>query len=77
MLGEPITIKILLALDLTSYDVLTSDGVLGSSFENSNLYKYLGMSLTADGHSTDASAGNPLLFAGTQLAAEEEATPTP
>jgi len=64
-------------LDLTAYDVLTSDEVLGSNWESSNLYSYLVMSLTADGHSSDASAGNPLLFAGTQLAAEEEATPTP
>ena len=64
-------------LDLTSYDVLTSDDVLGSNWENSSLYKYLGMSLTADGHSADASAGNPIIFAGKQLAAEEEATPMP
>ena len=64
-------------LDLTSYEVLTSDGVLGSNWEGSSLYKYLVMSLTADGHSTDTSAGNPLLFAGRQLVAEEEATPVP
>jgi len=64
-------------LDLTSYDVLSSDDVLGSNWESSSLYKYLGMSLTADGHSSDTSAGNPLIFAGTQLAVEEEATPTP
>lgn len=64
-------------LDLTSYDVLTGDGVLGSKWESSNLYKYLGMSLTADGHAADPSGGNPLIFAGTQLAVEGEATPTP
>ena len=64
-------------LDLTSFDVLTSNGVLGSSWESSNLYKYLGMGLTADGHSSDASAENPLIYAGTQLTAEEDATPTP
>lgn len=64
-------------LDLTSYDVITSSGILGSNWESSSLYNYLGMSLTADGHSTDASAGTPLIFAGTQLTVEEEATLAP
>ncbi|HKJ38356.1 MAG TPA: hypothetical protein VJ972_06245 [Anaerolineales bacterium] len=64
-------------LDLTSYNVLTSDSVLGSNWEGSNLKAYLEMGLTADGYSADVSAGNPLIFAGTQVEAAEETTPTP
>ena len=58
-------------LDLSSYDAITSSGVLEGS-----LSKYLGMKLTADGHSSDASGGNPLIYVGATVP-EPEATPTP
>ncbi|HAV77522.1 MAG TPA: hypothetical protein DCX53_09250 [Anaerolineae bacterium] len=64
-------------LDLTSYDAISTSGILGSNWENSSLHEYLKMSLTADGHSADSSGGNPLIFAGNQVAVEAEATPTP
>lgn len=64
-------------LDMSSYEVISSSGILGNNWENSTLNKYLSMRLTPDGHSGDLSAGNPLIFAGIQPAVEEEATPTP
>lgn len=58
-------------LDLSSYSAILDSGAL----ENS-LIEYLGMALTADGHSADASGGNPLLYLGATVP-EPEATPTP
>lgn len=64
-------------LDLSSYDAIVNSGVLGSNWESSSLKEYLGMGLTPDGHSADMSAGNPVVWVGTQVAGGEEATPTP
>lgn len=64
-------------LDLSSYDAITSSGVLGSNWETSSLYEYLSMGLTPDGHSADTSAGNPLILVGAQTEVESEATSTP
>jgi len=64
-------------LDLSSYDAITSSGVLGSNGVSSSLHEYLGLGLTPDGHSTEASAGNPLVLVGTQTEVEGEATPSP
>ena len=64
-------------LDLSSYAAIAGSDALGSNWESSNLKAYLMMGLTADGHSADESAGNPLIWVGTQTAAGEEGTPTP
>ena len=64
-------------LDMSSYEALQQSGVLGSNWESSSLHEYLMLGLTADGHAADVSTGNPLLWVGTQVSAEEEATPTP
>lgn len=65
-------------LDLSSYDAIVASDILGSSWESSRLHQVLMMGLSPDGHSEDAvSVGNPLVFAGTQDEAEEEATPSP
>jgi len=59
-------------LDLSSYDAISNSGVLGSNWKSSSLYEYLGMQLTPDGHSTEASTGNPLVPVGTQAEIEDE-----
>jgi hypothetical protein len=64
-------------LDLSSYDAIAGSGALDSNWESSSLKAYLEMGLTADGHSADMSAGNPLVWVGMQTAANEDATPTP
>jgi hypothetical protein len=62
-------------LDLSSYDAISGSNVLGTSWENSSLHQVLSMGLSPDGHSADLSAGNPLVFAGTQTVSEEEEAP--
>ena len=77
-------------LDMTSYAALQmgsqradadskGNDIFGNGdWEKSVLYAFLAnQGLTPDGHSADMSAGNPLIFAGTQAAAEAEATPSP
>ncbi|HSG44500.1 MAG TPA: hypothetical protein VLA72_15230 [Anaerolineales bacterium] len=59
-------------LDMSTYDAISASGVLGSSWTSSSLREYLGMALTVDGHSSDASGGNPLIYVGA-AAPEEEA----
>jgi len=77
-------------LDMTSYASLQmgsqradaasngNDIFGGGNWEKSVLYDFLSnQGLTPDGHSSDVTAGNPLIFAGTQATAEAEATPSP
>lgn len=76
-------------LDMTSYDALLlgSRRVAGSSsagndilgdWESSLLQDVIvNQGLTPDGHSADAQAGDPVVFAGSLAADEAEATPTP
>jgi hypothetical protein len=63
-------------LDLSSYDAISGSDVLGTSWETSRLHEVLSMGSSPDGHSGDpVSAGNPLIFAGTQDGDGEEAAP--
>ncbi|MDX1377873.1 MAG: hypothetical protein R3307_03415 [Anaerolineales bacterium] len=64
-------------LDLSSYEAIISSGVLGNNWETSDLYQYLSIGLTPDGHSEGMSAGNTVVLAGSQSEIEDEATPTP
>lgn len=76
-------------LDMTGYDALLlgSRRVAGSSsagndilgdWESSLLYDVIvNQGLTPDGHSADAQAADPVVFAGSWAAEEVEATPTP
>lgn len=66
-------------LDMTTYAAISESGVLGNgNWEKSRLYEILNQGLVPQGHSTDAPASNPLLFAGSTVpAAEATATPAP
>jgi hypothetical protein len=65
-------------LDMTSISALQESGILGNGdWESSRLHEVLGSGLTADGHSVDVPAGNPLIYAGAVVDSGEEATPTP
>jgi hypothetical protein len=65
-------------LDMTTYSAISASGILGSGdWEDSRLYEVLNLSLVPQGHSADVSASNPLIFAGTVVVFEAEATPTP
>jgi len=59
-------------LDMETYDAISKSGILGSgNWEESSLYEILNQGLVPEGHSVDAPASNPLIFAGTIVASEE------
>ena len=77
-------------LDMTTYAALGlgsqradanakgTDILGGGDWATSQLFNVLSnQGLTPDGHSADVSAGNPVIFAGTQTEVQAEATATP